>query len=85
MRIPTVLAFIGYWGIGIPLGHFLAFGDDVLSPLFYLTEGWFPDLVPMGRSMGGLGIWLGLLIGLASASVVLSTRFHLLTRAPAAR
>lgn len=59
VKVPTILVFIGYWMIALPLGYYLAFMVN----------------------LQGVGVWLGLLIGLSIASVVLSSRFHFITRA----
>ena len=72
--------FCGYWGVGVPMGHLLAFGSEVYSPLFALTSAFGMDRSAIGFNLGGIGIWLGLVIGLVVASIVLSTRFHFVTR-----
>lgn len=57
VRIPTYLAVLAYWSIGIPSGYLLAFHFH----------------------MGGRGIWWGYLIGLATAAILLFTRFQFIT------
>ena len=53
-----IIAFVGYWGVGMPASYLLCF--------------------PLG--LEGIGIWLGLALGLAFASVVLTARFALRER-----
>lgn len=55
---PSVIAFIAFWILGLPLGYLLAFHGGV----------------------GPVGIWAGLLIGLMCASVLLTWRYHILSR-----
>lgn len=55
---PSLIAFIAYWVLGLPIGYLLAFHGGV----------------------GPIGIWLGLLIGLTSAALMLTYRFHVLSR-----
>jgi MATE family multidrug resistance protein len=52
-KVPFWLAFVSYWGIGIPCSYGLAF--------------------PAG--LGGVGLWLGLVVGLVFASGSLLLRF----------
>ncbi len=52
-KVPFWLAFVSYWGIGIPCSYALAF--------------------PAG--LGGVGLWLGLVVGLLAAAVSLLVRF----------
>ena len=56
-RIPMLLAFLSYWGIGLMSGYLLGF------------------------YAGGnaVGLWWGLVLGLAAASVLLTMRFSRLT------
>lgn len=57
-KVPSIIAFIAYWVLGIPVGFYLAFYGG----------------------MGPIGIWVGLLLGLVIASVLLTYRFHTMTR-----
>jgi multidrug resistance protein, MATE family len=50
---PFVIAVLGYWGIGAPIGLALGF--------------W--------TSLGGVGIWIGLAIGLAVVAILLLSRW----------
>jgi MATE family multidrug resistance protein len=59
VKIPTVITFIAYWVISIPLAYFLGF---ILK-------------------FGIQGIWVGLLIGLASSASLLFLRFNRISRA----
>lgn len=54
VRIPTLITFIAYWVISLPLGYILG---------FYFK-------------FGVQGVWIGLLIGLASSAAMLSARFN---------
>jgi len=58
VRVPTVITFIAYWVISLPLGYWLAFH----------------------ASMGPIGLWTGLAVGLGCAALLLGWRFHRLTR-----
>ena len=57
VKIPTILTFISYWVVGLPVSYFL--GKEEMY--------------------GSFGIWLGLLAGLTTASVLLFIRFNSLT------
>jgi MATE family multidrug resistance protein len=63
VRVPTVITFVAYWVISLPIGYGLAFHT----------------------ALGPVGVWVGLAIGLGSAAVLLSWRFHHKTRLPSAR
>ncbi len=54
VKVPTIITFVAYWVIGLPLAYFLA---------FYTT-------------LGPLGIWLGLLVGLTVSAIFLFRRFE---------
>lgn len=53
-RVPMLIAFVTYWGVGLSTGYGLGFGF-----------GWGPE-----------GLWWGLVVGLAAASLLLAARFH---------
>ena len=53
VKVPTFIALVAYWLIGIPLGYVLCFK----------------------AGFGAEGIWIGLLLGLSVASVLLYVRF----------
>jgi MATE family multidrug resistance protein len=53
VKVPTVITFIAYWLVSLPLGYGLAFHTG----------------------LGPRGVWIGLASGLASAAVLLATRF----------
>ncbi len=55
-RIPMLIIFLTFWGIGLPLGYVLTF-TNIITP-----------------AMGAAGFWIGLIAGIASASVVLLIR-----------
>ena len=54
VKVPTLITFIAYWVIGLPIGYVLGFN-------FHL---------------GPNGVWIGLLLGLAFAAVLLFIRFQ---------
>ncbi len=58
VKLPTVITFLAYWVLGLPIGYWLGF-----------QQGY-----------GAVGIWIGLLIGLTVAAVMLSFRFDKLTK-----
>ncbi len=58
VKIPTVITFIAYWVISIPLGYILGY--------------WF--------NYGIIGIWIGLLTGLATSAVLLTARFNAISK-----
>jgi MATE family multidrug resistance protein len=57
VKVPTIVTFIAYWVLGLPIGYWLGFKYDY----------------------GPIGIWIGLLIGLSAAAIMLSFRFNRLT------
>jgi MATE family multidrug resistance protein len=60
VRIPTLITFVAYWLIGLPVGYALGFWG-----------GW-----------GVVGVWIGLALALTASAVMLTFRFHLLSRNP---
>jgi MATE family multidrug resistance protein len=54
VKFPTIITFIAYWVISLPLGYLLGFTFN----------------------LGVRGIWIGLLIGLASSAIMLTLRFN---------
>jgi MATE family multidrug resistance protein len=54
VKMPTIITFIAYWVISLPIGYVLGF-----------TFGF-----------GVQGVWVGLLIGLASSAIMLTLRFN---------
>jgi MATE family multidrug resistance protein len=58
VKIPSVLIFISYWIIGLPLGYFLGFHT----------------------SLGPVGIWTGLLVGLTLTATAMVWRFNYLSK-----
>ena len=54
VKFPTMITFIAYWVISLPVGYLLGFTFE----------------------LGVQGIWIGLLIGLASSAIMLSLRFN---------
>ncbi|HSC76144.1 MAG TPA: MATE family efflux transporter [Pseudomonadales bacterium] len=62
-RIPMLIIFLSFWGVGMPLGYLLTF-TNILVP-----------------AMGAAGFWIGLIAGIASASVLLLIRLFRFTAA----
>lgn len=80
VRLPTVITFVVYWLICLPLGFVLAFrldGTDRLpAPLQTLA-----NIVPFdGAGLAARGVWVGLCAGLALAAISLSIRFYFVSR-----
>lgn len=59
-RSPMWITLLAYWGIGLPVGWALGFGT-----LFG---------VPVASPMGPQGFWVGLIVGLVCAAVLLNLR-----------
>ena len=57
-RVPMFLTAVSYWGVGMPIGWFLAFPGGWQAP----------------------GMWVGMIVGLSVAAVLLFSRFFLLSR-----
>lgn len=58
VNIPTLITFLAYWVVGLPLGYVLG-----------IMLHW-----------GINGVWYGLVLGLATASVLLFIRFHIISK-----
>ncbi|RYY36934.1 MAG: MATE family efflux transporter [Sphingobacteriaceae bacterium] len=58
VNIPTLITFIAYWIIGLPVGYFAG---------IYL-------------GYGAIGVWVGLVFGLAAAAILLYIRFNKISR-----
>ena len=71
VRIATVLTFIVFWGAGLPLAFFLAFGQDVISETM---PDVFRGAAVLGVGWGGVGIWIALAVALCLGSVVMGLR-----------
>ena len=56
--LPMLIAALGYWGIGLPLGVLLAFYFD----------------------LGGVGIWIGFVVGLSVVAVLMTLRWTMRER-----
>jgi len=54
VKMPTIITFISYWIISLPIGYILGFTFE----------------------LGVQGVWIGLLIGLASSALMLTLRFN---------
>ena len=52
-RIPLIVALVGYWAIGAPVGVALGFGT----------------------TLGAIGVWIGLALGLAVVAALLLSRW----------
>lgn len=53
VKVPSFIAFISYWIVGIPVSYLLAFRFD----------------------MGMIGVWIGFVVGLSLAGVLITLRF----------
>ncbi|MEJ0056429.1 MAG: MATE family efflux transporter [Bacteroidota bacterium] len=53
VKIPSLLIFISYWIIGLPLGYFLGFHTR-LGPVGIWTDCWWDLRLPQRRWCGGL-------------------------------
>jgi MATE family multidrug resistance protein len=58
VNIPTIITFIAYWVIGLPVGY----------------------LVGIYYHVGVTGVWLGLVLGLTTASLLLFIRFQMISK-----
>lgn len=58
VKVPTVLTFLSYWVIGLPVGYLLG----------------------ITLKIGVIGVWFGLVAGLASASFMLFMRFQKISK-----
>ena len=54
VKIPTIITFVAYWVIALPIGYYLGFT----------------------LHMKVVGVWIGLLLGLITAALLLSLRFN---------
>jgi len=57
-RVPMLLTAFSYWGVGMPIGWYLAFPQNWQAP----------------------GMWVGMIVGLSAAAVLLFSRFFILSR-----
>ena len=64
VRIPMAIVLCSHWGIGIPLGALLGYGNEGLG------------VEPMGVS----GFWWGLVIGFGVSTLSLNTRLAIISR-----
>lgn len=82
VRFTTIVAFLIFWGVCLPVGFLCAFRLDGSDELPGLLNG-LATLIPRGAGLGPAGVWLGLLIGLAAISAVFVIRLWWLSRRPA--
>ena len=54
VKVPTLITFVAYWIIALPIGYFLGFA----------------------LHLNVVGVWIGLLLGLVTAAVLLTLRFN---------
>ena len=79
VRVPTIISFVIFWCIGLPLAFFLAFGGDIESatmPAFFRTAA------EWGAGMGGRGIWIALAINLWLSAAAIGLRAWFVIRRP---
>jgi len=70
-RTPMFCHFMGYWGIGLPLGWWLCFGRVASSQY------------PVARmGLGAPGLWIGLSVGLVVIGIVLVEVWRRKVKAP---
>ncbi len=80
VRIPTILTFVVYWLICLPVGFFFAFrldGTDRMPEVVYQLAANIP--IP-GLGLSAPGVWVGLVLGLGIAAVCLVTRYACISR-----
>lgn len=75
VRIPTIISFVTYWVICLPLGFVLAFRLDGTDRLPGVVAKMADMLPAIGQGFGAEGIWIALCIALSLAGVVASVRF----------
>ena len=81
VRGPTVLAFVVFWLVCLPMGFLLGFrldGTDGVPPLVAWLVASLP--LPQGGGMGAEGVWMGLVLGLVLISLALLGRFVVIAR-----
>lgn len=81
VRLPTVISFIAYWLLCLPIGFGLAFrldGTDAVPPLVARVIAFLP--LPAGGAMGAPGVWAGLVVGLVVVAVAMLGRFVVISR-----
>jgi len=66
-RPPMIIQLVAFWGFSLPLGYILG-----IAPAWF---GWSPT-VPMETT----GFWIGLVLGLTIAAVLLTWSFDRLSR-----
>jgi MATE family multidrug resistance protein len=58
VNYPTIITFLAYWVVGLPIGYWLG----------------------LHMHLGAIGVWCGLVLGLAVASLLLFFRFQAITK-----
>ena len=78
VRIPTMIIFIAYWLVCLPLGFFLGFGPEqsggIPAPIREIVD------TSWGFDLGPVGLWIGLVMGLLLIALALSARLAWLLR-----
>jgi|TARA_B110000438_G_scaffold240764_1_gene239579 MATE family multidrug resistance protein len=78
-RIPTLLAFVGYWLGCLPLGFWMGFrldGSEALPGPINALLPYFPE----GLGWGAPGIWAGICISMIPVAVAMFFRFRYTSR-----
>ena len=58
VNVPTIITFLAYWVLGLPVGYYLG----------------------ISLKLGVYGVWIGLTLGLLSASTLLFYRFNVMSK-----
>lgn len=75
-KVPTILAFIGFWLVCLPLGFWLAFKlDGSEENLPEMVNALLPYL-PNGMGLGPEGVWLGICLSMCPVAIAMFVRFH---------
>ncbi len=81
VQFPTVVAFLAYWGLCLPIGFLIAFeldGTDALPGFLGALARLLPSGIGLG--MGPGGVWVGLCIGLVVVAATFSLRLAVIAR-----
>ncbi|MFP4282567.1 MAG: MATE family efflux transporter [Opitutales bacterium] len=77
VRWPTLMTFVAYWVICLPLGFWLAFhfdGREQFPGVLATVAKWLPE----GPGLGPHGVWIGLCVGIIAICFAVLVRFHII-------